>query len=148
MDKIACCHFWMDCGGHFRTLDMCSYVATEWASSSSAYIPCTLSWFGEEHGKGEVDGFFSCAYRWIQSKICNPGTEIATSTRCSRRHAQGSFGHGLQDFGMEPREEAHAFMERHVWWRPHSQDILPGRALLCAMAKPCVQGGMLFLRKT
>ena len=51
---------------------------------------------------------FTAAFKNLLAK------DAITSTRCSRGHAQGSFGHDLQDFGMEPREEAHAFMERHV----------------------------------
>ena len=113
MDKIASCHFWMDCGGHFRTLDMCSYVATEWASSSSANIPCTLSWFGEKHGKGEVDGLFSCANRWIQSKIRNPGAEIASVADVVATLRQGA----AEDMRKDPSGMIYKILE----WNPEKK---------------------------
>ena len=56
---------WYDTGPHYRTVDMVSFVAQQWLWKENRLdLACTLNFFTEKHGKGEVDALFAGCNRW------------------------------------------------------------------------------------
>jgi hypothetical protein len=63
---------WSDCGRHFR-----SYEFLAWATVLTVRAfkcPVVLSYYGEHHGKGRVDGWFGLLDSWLTFAACR--TEV------------------------------------------------------------------------
>ena len=68
---------WSDCGPHYKGYDHVAGWIGEWVEAS---VPrkVRLSYFGEKHGKGQVDGLFGQIEGWLKDYFKTPKRRIAT----------------------------------------------------------------------
>ena len=71
---------WFDCGPHYRTADLCSYIANSWlAPDSQLNLQMSINFFCEKHGKGQCDSLFGMCSSWVRKALMVPGTSLVSS---------------------------------------------------------------------
>lgn len=71
---------WFDCGPHYRTADLCSYIANSWlAPDSQLNLQISINFFCEKHGKGQCDSLFGMCSSWVRKALMVPGTSLVSS---------------------------------------------------------------------
>ncbi|CAJ1447063.1 unnamed protein product [Effrenium voratum] len=68
---------WSDCGPHYKSYDHIAGWLADWVEASPPRS-VRLSFFGEKHGKGQVDGLFGVIEGWLKNFLKKPGSRIAT----------------------------------------------------------------------
>ena len=63
LDPISEVIVWSDCGPHYKSYDHCAGWIGEWVEASPNRT-IRLCFFGETHGKGQVDGLFGKVEGW------------------------------------------------------------------------------------
>ena len=107
--------FWFDTGPHYRTADMLAFIGSEWCQKENrADLVCTINYFAEKHGKGQVDSLFGCANRWVQTAcrredVCLKTVDdlVAALRTCA--------GHDMQ---QNPPEDGGMKYLVHKWQSP------------------------------
>ena len=75
-DAISEVIAWSDCGPHYKSYDHCAGWIGEWVEASPNRT-IRLCFFGEKHGKGQVDGLFGEVEGWLRDYLKTPGRRIA-----------------------------------------------------------------------
>ena len=68
---------WADCGPHYKSYEHVAGWLGDWVESSTPR-KVRLSYFGEKHGKGQVDGLFGRIEGWLKNYLKKPGSRIAS----------------------------------------------------------------------
>ena len=68
---------WSDCGPHYKSYDHCAGWTGDFveAPPNRSVLLC---YFGEKHGKGQVDGLFGEVEGWLSDFLKKKGSRIAT----------------------------------------------------------------------
>lgn len=68
---------WSDCGPHYKSYDHCGAWVGDWVEAPPQR-KVRLCFFGEKHGKGQVDGLFGEVEGWLSDFLKKPGNRITT----------------------------------------------------------------------
>lgn len=69
--------FWHDCGGHFRSYSHVAFLIAEVFKEYKCSI--RICFFGEKHGKGEVDRIFAHVQGWLNTYLRKGKSQIISS---------------------------------------------------------------------